>query len=178
MALASHAARVTQRASLWRAIPARVNTQHGQRIMRRNMSSSSGGHSGPKSSNDMPWIVASAVVFVPLALYLLRPVKKDDHGHGHGNAHHEEDHEKDEHDSSDGEGMTDDEGTEASAEEIGASMRESINSDSPKDAKFAEESDGDEKQEGQNGTFQSEDEPPQPTNMADARKEALKQAKK
>jgi hypothetical protein len=42
------------------------------------------------------------------------------------------------------------------------------NSDSPKDANFGEESDGDEKPEGQKGKFQSEDEP-QPTNMADAR---------
>jgi hypothetical protein len=58
MALASHAARATQRAPLLRAIPARVNTQHGQRIMRKNMSSSSGGHGGPKSSNDTPWIVS------------------------------------------------------------------------------------------------------------------------
>jgi hypothetical protein len=42
------------------------------------------------------------------------------------------------------------------------------NSDSPKDANFGEESDGDEKPEGQKGKFQNEDEP-QPTNMADAR---------
>ena len=43
------------------------------------------------------------------------------------------------------------------------------NSDSPKDAKLAEESDVNENQEGQKGTFQSEDERPQPTNMGDAK---------
>ena len=63
MALAFHVARATQRASLLRAIPARVNARHGQRIIRRNMSSSSGGHAGPKSSNDLPWIVSISTLF-------------------------------------------------------------------------------------------------------------------
>jgi hypothetical protein len=50
----------------------------------------------------------------------------------------------------------------------------SQNADSPKDTQSAEEeSEGDddqkEKPKGQKGTFQNEDEPPQPTNMGDAR---------
>jgi len=147
--------------------------------------SSSGGH-GPKSSSDMPWIVGSAVVFVPLAFYLVRSADKPAHGHGHGDTHHG----KEEHESpSDGEGTTDGEGTEASSKDVNASMQEGFNADSPKDTQSAEEEsegDDDQKEEpkGQKGTFQNKDEPPQPTNMGDARdvardprKEAPKQAK-
>jgi hypothetical protein len=97
--------------------------------------------------------------------------------------------------SSNGEGMTDDEGTEVSGEDVNASMQASFvrlfvlclarhhlisfpcgflqDSDSPKDSQSAEESEGEndqeEKPKGQKGTLQSEDEPPQPTNMGDAR---------
>jgi len=182
MALASRAARASLRTSM-RAIPARLSAQHGQTIMKRSMSSS-GGH-GLKSSSDMPWMVGSAVVFVPLAFYLVRSADEPAHGHGHSDTHHgKEEHEP----PSDGEGMTDDEGTEASSKDVNASMQEGFNADSPKDAQSAEASEGDgdqkEKPKGQKGTFQNEGEPPQPTNIGDARdvardpkKEASKQAK-
>jgi len=113
MSLAPRTARVYLRTSM-RAIIARINIQN-QAIMRRAMSSSTEGHS-PKSSGDMPWIVGSAVVFVPLTLYLLRPVDKPAHEHEHGDAHRSnEEHEK--HESpSNNEDMTDDGGAQVSTE--------------------------------------------------------------
>jgi len=95
----------------------------------------------------MPWIIGSTVVFVPTILYLLRPKEDHGHRHGHGDDHAHTHHEKDAHDehkateTSEPASITDDEGTEVSGEEVNASMQQSFESNSPKDAQAAEVAD-------------------------------------
>ncbi|KZP06144.1 hypothetical protein FIBSPDRAFT_805184, partial [Athelia psychrophila] len=179
MAFAARAARVAFRTS------ARFTPTVRTRAM------SSTGHAAKKGS-DWPWIAGSAVVFIPIIGYLLRPEDKDDHGHGHG---HAAEHAHEEPVASEGEPLTDSDGTEASGKEINESITQALATDSPADAQSSEEhrekyssgapgqtEESEVEQDqvagqgasaGKKGTFQKEeDSGPRPTDVSDARKHA------
>ncbi|KAH7906720.1 hypothetical protein BJ138DRAFT_1104915 [Hygrophoropsis aurantiaca] len=109
-------------------------------LNRRMMSS--GGHSGSHSSggSDTPWMVGSALVFGPALLYLLSPSSRNasHHHEKHTEEHHSE--VKAEEEETKEPPMADDEGTEVSGSEVKESMDQAFNTDSPKDAQVAEES--------------------------------------
>ncbi|KAH8082023.1 hypothetical protein BXZ70DRAFT_910850 [Cristinia sonorae] len=108
---------------------------NAQNASRRSMSSSA--HSTPKS--DKPWIIASALVFGPAAVYLLSPPAK---AKAH-DAHHASlpKHNPTPHTPIPDTPLPvkDDEGTEVPAKEVEDSAKAAFNDDSPKDAQASEE---------------------------------------
>ncbi|OJT14701.1 hypothetical protein TRAPUB_8754 [Trametes pubescens] len=126
---------------------------------------------GAKQSSDLPWMIGSALVFGPAAVYLLTSSGKEKGKHN-ADAHHDkaakahapseelvkkeeapapaEDTEasKDEQPAEQSEAapaddgaVTDDEGTTVSAKDVDASVKQASDSDSPADAQRAEEHD-------------------------------------
>ncbi|KAJ8468501.1 hypothetical protein ONZ51_g9604 [Trametes cubensis] len=128
----------------------------------RRFASTSSGH-GAKQSSDTPWMIGSALVFGPIAAYLLTSQGKDKGKHA-ADAHHgkaakahapseelepakdeqpaEQSEQEPASESSDGKlhgapAMTDSEGTTASAEEINASMKQAFRAEE-QDDKFSQ----------------------------------------
>ncbi|THH00177.1 hypothetical protein EW026_g2309 [Hermanssonia centrifuga] len=103
---------------------------------KRMMSEVHGAHS-PKASSDLPWIIGSALVFGPAALYLLTPSSDKK---AHETAEHALPKKKESSSESapspDAADLPtkDDEGDELPASEVEASARHAFNEDSPKDA--------------------------------------------
>ncbi|TDL23237.1 hypothetical protein BD410DRAFT_787566 [Rickenella mellea] len=123
-----------------RASQQRLQNYYGCRsskfsLARRNMSSAHGGE--PKLGSDMPWIIGSGAVTVAGLAYLLSPPSKSA---AHSVAHHHQESEHDTHAVKEhAEPMKDDEGTEASGEEVKESVQQAVKADSPSDAQASEE---------------------------------------
>ncbi|KAI0074118.1 hypothetical protein K474DRAFT_1699891 [Panus rudis PR-1116 ss-1] len=107
----------------------------GRSAGRRMMSSNAHAEQGSKS--DLAWQIGSAAIFGPAAIYLLMPQGKDK-AHATASSHKSE-HKKSEPETSTAAPLKDDEGTEAPAHEVQASIQQAYNEDSPKDAQEHEE---------------------------------------
>ncbi|KAI5121081.1 hypothetical protein M0805_008594 [Coniferiporia weirii] len=107
---------------------------------RRGMASDAHG-SAAKASSDTPWLLASGTVTVLGIAWILTPPSKK-HAHAAAKAAMapiEDSFPPPEKPGKQAEPMTDDEGTEASAAEIGDSIDKAIDANAPKAAKAAEE---------------------------------------
>jgi len=103
---------------------------NGQNAGRRSMSSSAHG----AETSDKPWIIGSALVFGPAAVYLLSPSSK-------AKAHNAQQHSlpKTVPTPTTPLPIKDDEGTEVPAQEVESSVQAAVEEDSPKDAQSSEE---------------------------------------
>ncbi|KAH9080586.1 hypothetical protein EDB83DRAFT_2340249 [Lactarius deliciosus] len=122
----------------------RVVHRRAEGVARRQFSS---GTHGASNGSDTPWIIGSALVFVPTIIYLLSPSAQSNSHKAHSAAGHDEPHAHEKNapktppppEPTESEAtIADAEGTEVPVEEVKASLAQAVTQDAPKEAAQAE----------------------------------------
>ncbi|KAI0044420.1 hypothetical protein FA95DRAFT_1574490 [Auriscalpium vulgare] len=119
------------------AAPLRAAIRAQPRLVPRRLMSASA--HAPKASTDTPWLIGSALVFIPTIGYLLSPAARDTPQKAHAAGGHGSPKVPAETVPHSSEPVTtDDEGTAVSASDVKSSISKAVNEDSPKEAASTE----------------------------------------